>query len=322
MEDFLTLVDKDLQKLELSIDKLITTKISFIKEIVNYIIKSGGKRVRPVLVTLSSKLCGYRGEKHIPFAAIIEFIHTATLLHDDVVDNAKTRRGFSTVNTVWGNEPSVLVGDFLYSKSFELMSHEGNPEILKTISRATTSLSEGEILEIIKTADIETTEEEYYEVIGNKTAVLFSAACEIGAILGKVATTQRKALKNFGYKLGIAFQLRDDILDYTSYDEVLGKRVGTDLKEGKVTLPLIHALQFASEKEKSFIAKILKKQVISQKDFDRVSRLIEEHDGILYTSSATEKYLQDAKKHLNVFPSSRYKEALLSLADYMLKREK
>ena len=322
MEDFLALVDKDLQKLELSIDRLITTKINFIKEIVNYIIKSGGKRVRPVLVTLSSKLCGYRGEKHIPFAAIIEFIHTATLLHDDVVDNAKTRRGFSTVNTVWGNEPSVLVGDFLYSKSFELMSHEGNPEILKTISRATTSLSEGEILEIIKTADINTTEEEYFEVIGNKTAVLFSAACEIGAILGKVTTTQRNALKNFGYKLGIAFQLRDDILDYTSYDEVLGKRVGTDLKERKVTLPLIHALQSASEKEKSSIAKILKKQVVSQNDFDRVSRLIETHNGIAYTSSATEKYLQNAKKHLNIFPSSRYKEALLSLADYMLKREK
>jgi octaprenyl-diphosphate synthase len=322
MEDFLALVDKDLQKLELSIDKLITTKISFIKEIVNYIIKSGGKRVRPVLVTLSAKLCGYRGEKHIPFAAIIEFIHTATLLHDDVVDNAKTRRGFSTVNTVWGNEPSVLVGDYLYSKSFELMSQEGNPEILKTISRATTSLSEGEILEIIKTADIDTTEDEYFDVIGNKTAVLFSAACEIGAILGKVPTVQRNALKNFGYKLGIAFQLRDDILDYTSYDEVLGKRVGTDLKERKVTLPLIHTLQSASEKEKDMVAKILKKQVISQKDFDRVSRLIETHDGIIYTSSATEKYLQDAKKHLNIFPSSRYKEALLSLAGYMLKREK
>ncbi|MBA4390598.1 MAG: octaprenyl diphosphate synthase [Syntrophus sp. (in: bacteria)] len=322
MEDFFVLVDKDLKKLELAIDKLITTKISFIKEIVSYIIKSGGKRVRPVLVTLSSKLCGYKGEKHIPFAAIIEFIHTATLLHDDVVDNAKTRRGFSTVNTVWGNEPSVLVGDFLYSKSFELMSQEGNPEILKTISRATTSLSEGEILEIIKTADIKTTEEEYFEVIGNKTAVLFSAACEIGAILGKVTTTQRNALKNFGYKLGIAFQLRDDILDYTSYDEVLGKRVGTDLKEKKVTLPLIHALQSASEKETSIVAKILKKQIISQKDFDRVSKFIETHDGIIYTSSATKKYLQDAKKHLNIFPSSRYKEGLLSLADYMLKREK
>ncbi len=322
MADFIKLVERDLKKLELSIDKLISTKIGFIKEIVNYIIKSGGKRVRPILVILCSKLCGYSGEKHIAFAAIIEFIHTATLLHDDVVDNAKTRRGFSTVNTVWGNEPSVLVGDFLYSKSFELMSREGNREILKTISHATTALSEGEILEIIKTANINTTEKDYFDIIGNKTAILFSAACEIGAILGNVTTGQRDALKNFGYKLGIAFQLRDDILDYTSYDDVLGKHVGTDLKEGKVTLPLIRALKLAGTKEKQSAEKILNKHTISQKDFEHISKLIEKYDGIGYTSIATEKYLTDAKKHLGHFPASRYKDALLSLADYMFKREK
>jgi octaprenyl-diphosphate synthase len=322
MKDFMKLVEKDLKKLELSIDKLITTKIGFIKEIVNYIIKSGGKRVRPVLVILSAKLCGYRGNKHIPFAAIIEFIHTATLLHDDVVDNAGTRRGASTVNMVWGNEPSVLVGDFLYSKSFELMSGEGNHEILKIISQATTALSEGEILEIIKTADIETTEKDYFEIIGNKTAILFSAACEIGAILGNVTPRQRHAVKTFGYKLGIAFQLRDDILDYTSYDDVLGKRVGTDLKEGKLTLPFIHALKPASEKEKLSVAKILNKQTISQKDFDWVSKLMEKYNGIGYAAEATENYLKDAKRHLDHFPASQYKNALLFLADSMLKREK
>jgi octaprenyl-diphosphate synthase len=322
MTDFMKLVEKDLNKLEFSIDKLISTKISFIKKIVNYIIKSGGKRVRPILVILSAKLCGYRGEKYIPFAAIIEFIHTATLLHDDVVDNARTRRGASTVNMVWGNEPSVLVGDFLYSKSFELMSKEGNPEILKIISQATTALSEGEILEIIKTANVDTTEKDYFEIIGNKTAILFSAACEIGAILGTVTTKQRDALKNFGYKLGIAFQLRDDILDYTSYDDILGKHVGTDLKEGKITLPFIHALKSASDKEKLSVIKILKKRTISQKDFEWVSKLMEKYNGIEYASMATEKYLEDAKKHLDLFPASQYKSALLSLADSMLKREK
>ena len=322
MTDFIKPIEKDLKKLELSIDKLIATRIDFIKKIVNYIIKSGGKRVRPILVMLCSKLCGYKGKKHIPFAAIVEFIHTATLLHDDVVDNAKTRRGSSTVNTVWGNEPSVLVGDFLYSRSFELMSYEGNQEILKTISQATTALSEGEILEIIKTADITTTEKDYFEIIGNKTAVLFSVACEIGAILGNVTNKKRSALKNFGYKLGIAFQLRDDILDYTSYDELLGKHVGTDLKEGKVTLPLIYALKSAGEKEKLSTAKILKKHTISQRDFERVRKLIEKYNGIDYTSTATGKYLEGAKKELNHFPDSYYKDALLSLADYMLKREK
>ncbi len=322
MTDFMKLVEKDLKALELSIDRLLTTRIGFIREIVDYIINSGGKRVRPVLVMLSAKLCGYRGNRHIPFAAIIEFIHTATLLHDDVVDNARTRRGASTVNSVWGNEPSVLVGDFLYSRSFELMSKEGNHEIMKVISAATTALSEGEILEIINTANIDTTESDYYEIIGNKTAILFSAACEIGAILGNVPENKRKALRNFGFKLGIAFQLRDDILDYTSYDAVLGKKVGTDLKEGKITLPFIQTLKLASEDEKAMAAKILQKNNISQKDFQRIKRLIDKYKGMDYAAAATEKYLAQARKYLDQFQDSKYKDALLSLSEYMLSREK
>jgi octaprenyl-diphosphate synthase len=315
-------IEKDLKKLEQSIDKLITTKIHVIKEIVNYIIKSGGKRVRPILVILSSRLCGYKGEKHIPYAAIIEFIHTATLLHDDVVDNAKTRRGFSTVNTVWGNEPSVLVGDFLYSKSFELMAREGNDTILQVISSATTALSEGEILEIVKTADISTTEEEYFQIIGNKTAVLFAAACEIGAILGNCSQQKRKDMNGFGYNLGMAFQLMDDILDYTSFDNVLGKRVGTDLQEGKVTLPLIHALRSADNEEKSYLMKVLDKPRITSKDFSRVSKIIEKYGGIDYTLLTAENYTKSAKGHLRALPDSKYKEALLALTNYMLSREK
>ncbi|OPY01785.1 MAG: Octaprenyl-diphosphate synthase [Syntrophorhabdus sp. PtaB.Bin047] len=321
MSGFTQIIQKDLDKLESSIDELMSTRVSYIKEIVTYIIRSGGKRVRPVLVMLCSKLCGYRGRKHIPYAAIIEFIHTATLLHDDVVDNAKTRRGLSTVNTVWGNEPSVLVGDFLYSRSFELMSRDGNNEILKTISKVTTALSEGEILEIVKTADVETTEKDYYEIIGNKTAVLFGAACEIGAILGGRPDSERRALRNFGYDLGIAFQLMDDVLDYTSYNDVLGKHVGTDLKEGKVTLPLIHVLRNAGEKNKACIEKILAKQRITRRDFDRVLAIIEKNGGIAYTLEATERHLTQAKRYLGIFPASRYRTALLELADYMLKRE-
>lgn len=321
MSGFTKIIEKDLATLESSIDELISTRVEYIKEIVTYIIRSGGKRVRPVLVMLSSKLCGYRGKKHIPYAAIIEFIHTATLLHDDVVDNAKTRRGLSTVNTVWGNEPSVLVGDFLYSRSFELMSRDGNNEILKTISRVTTALSEGEILEIVKTADITTTEEDYYEIIGNKTAVLFGAACEIGAILGNCSRNKRTALKEFGYNLGIAFQLKDDVLDLTSYNDVLGKHVGTDLKEGKLTLPLIHALKNAKESERAYLEKIITKGRITQRDFERVRGIIEKTGGIAYTMEATERYLETARQHLDSFPPSQYRKALLELADYMLKRE-
>lgn len=321
MSGFTKIIQKDLDKLESSIGELMSTRVNYIKEIVTYIIKSGGKRVRPVLVMLCSKLCGHRGKKHIAYAAIIEFIHTATLLHDDVVDNAKTRRGLSTVNTVWGNEPSVLVGDFLYSRSFELMSRDGNTEILKTISQVTTALSEGEILEIIKTADVGTTEKDYYEIIGNKTAVLFGAACEIGAILGGRPRDERKALWNFGYNLGIAFQLMDDVLDYTSYNDVLGKHVGTDLKEGKVTLPLIYVLNNSSQKDKGCIESVFAKQRITQRDFNRVLRIIEKNGGIAYTMDATEKHLKKAKKYLDAFPPSRYRSALLELADYMLKRE-
>jgi octaprenyl-diphosphate synthase len=321
MEDVLSLIGKDLTSLEMSIQKLITTKVTFIKEIVNYIIRSGGKRVRPVLVILTSKLCGYQENLHIPYAAIIEFIHTATLLHDDVVDNAKTRRGSSTVNTVWGNEPSVLVGDFLYSKSFELLAEDGNPEILKIISRATTALSEGEILEVIQTSDVETTAEEYFEIIGNKTAVLFSAACEVGAILGQTDEGKRLALRKFGYDLGIAFQLKDDILDYMSFDNVLGKQVGTDLKEGKITLPLIYALKQATDRERSSIKRAVEKENLTRRDFERVRNIILKHGAIEYTSAVMSQYTESAKGALSVFEASPYKTALLVLTDYMLKRE-
>ena len=321
MESPVRLIEEDLKTLESSIQKLIATRVSFIKEIVNYIIKSGGKRVRPILVILTAKLCGYKNEKHISYAAIIEFIHTATLLHDDVVDNAQTRRGSSTANIVWGNEPSVLVGDFLYSKSFELMAEDGNHEILKTISKATTALSEGEILELLKTSDIDTREEEYFEIIGNKTAVLFSAACEIGAILGNIDKEKRLSLKNFGYNLGIAFQLTDDMLDYISCDNILGKHVGTDLKEGKVTLPLIHTLKLTNEKEKTSIKKVLDKNIVTIKDFERVRNIILKHGGTEYASTIAKQYIDTTKKFLNIFQPSPYKNALLSLADYMLKRE-
>jgi len=321
METITKLIADDLAKLESTIQQLITTKIGFIKEIVNHIIRSGGKRVRPILIILTARLCGYKDEKHIPYAAIIEFIHTATLLHDDVVDNAQTRRGSSTANTVWGNEPSVLVGDFLFSKSFELMAHNGSEEVLKIMSEATTALAEGEILELLKTCDADTTEAEYFEIIKNKTASLFSAACEVGAILGKVDEKKRSALRDFGYNLGMAFQLTDDVLDYVSYDAVLGKRVGTDLKEGKVTLPLIHALKSSAEKEKAYISTVLNKAKVTAQDFSRVSRIIRKYGGVDYTVSATQQFIDRAKLNLQSFRPSAYKESLVSLADYILARE-
>jgi len=321
MEQVLQLIKEDLEKLEISIEKLLTTRIPFIRDVVRHLTKSGGKRIRPILVILSSRLCGCRSDEHLPYAAIVEFIHTATLLHDDVVDNAETRRGSATANILWGNEPSVLVGDFLFSKSFDLMAIHHNKEILKVMSKATTDLAEGEIMELLKTSDAQTLEGEYYEVIASKTAVLLSAACEIGALLGGVEREKRIALRDFGFHIGMAFQLTDDVLDYASTDSTLGKDAGRDLKEGKVTLPLIHALKTATQQEKESIEKNLAKSHTTKEDFRNVKRIIEKYGGLDYTARISKEHIDAAKTLLHVFPASHYRKALLDVADYILARE-
>jgi octaprenyl-diphosphate synthase len=321
IEGIVQLIKDDLDELERSIDELLTTRIPFIREVVHHLVRSGGKRVRPMLVILSSRLCGYTGSEHLAYAAIVEFIHTATLLHDDVVDNATTRRGAATANTVWGNESSVLVGDFLFTKSFDLMVLHHNEEILRVMSRATTDLAEGEIMELLKTSDNETTEKEYFEVIASKTAVLLSAACEIGALLGNVERQKRAALRDFGHHIGMAFQLTDDYLDYSSSDTALGKDAGRDLKEGKVTLPLIHALKQASEKERASIQKGLAKATSTRKDFRDVKKIIEKYGGLDYTLRTSKEHINTAKTLLGAFPASSYQRALIDLADYVVERK-
>ncbi len=321
MGNITEVISDDLARLEQSIDKLLTTRVTFIKEVVQHIIKSGGKRIRPILVILSAKLCGVGDDQHIPYAAIIEFIHTATLLHDDVVDNAKIRRGRLTANTIWGNESSVLVGDFLFTKSFDLMIQGQNPEILKIVANATTKLAEGEIMELIRTSDVDTTEEDYYEVINNKTAVLLSAACEIGAVLGSVDVERRSALKEFGHHLGMAFQLKDDLLDYVSTDSTLGKNIGIDFKEGKLTLPLIHTLKYVSPAERTTILTALQKKRTSKRDFQKAKDIIEKYGGLEYTSDVSKEHIEKARAFLAVFPPSPYKDALLELATYIITRE-
>jgi octaprenyl-diphosphate synthase len=321
MEEVVQLIREDLEKLEVSIEKLLTTRIPFIRDVVHHLTKSGGKRIRPILVILCSRLCGCRTDEHLPYAAIVEFIHTATLLHDDVVDNAETRRGAATANILWGNEPSVLVGDFLFSKSFDLMATHHNEEILKVVSKATTDLAEGEIMELLKTSDVRTMEEEYYEVIAGKTAVLLSAACEIGALLGGVSPEKRVALRDFGFHMGMAFQLTDDLLDYTSSDRTLGKDTGRDLKEGKVTLPLIHALKTATQTERESIEENLVKLHTTEEDFRKVKSIIEKYGGLDYTSHISKEHIDTAKTLLDLFPASQYKKALLDLADHILARE-
>jgi octaprenyl-diphosphate synthase len=247
-------MEGDLKKVDQEFQKNLRSNVPIISAIGEHLLRSGGKRFRAKLVLLSAKLCGYSGENHISMASLIEFIHTATLLHDDVVDNAKLRRGIESANAKWGNEACVLVGDFLFTKCFTRMVESRNWEILHTISRATTIMAEGELEELVRTNDLSLTEEGYLSIIARKTAYLISAATQIGAILSKVSEEKEEALTKFGMDVGIAFQLIDDNLDYTSKKS--GKKIGIDLQEGKITLPLISTLRSCNEDERNFIRRL------------------------------------------------------------------
>ncbi len=318
----LTIVDEDLKTVEKSFQEYLASRVPLIGKIGKHILNSGGKRIRPAILLLSSRLNGYQGERAIRMASVVEFIHTATLLHDDVVDNADIRRGSPSANTLWGSEASVLVGDFLFSKSFFLMVADGDLKILKIMAEATTHLAEGEILELVKTADFSITKEEYMDLITNKTAVLISAASRIGAVLGNAPMEHELALMRYGHNVGIAFQLVDDCLDYTATNETFGKTIGTDLREGKVTLPLIFALQQAKDIEKEHIQDIVFSEEIQEKDFNDVLDFISKYKGVETTLKLARDHVNRAKKFLDIFSNSPEKQTLVRLADYIVDRDR
>jgi octaprenyl-diphosphate synthase len=322
MEAVLALIGEDLKNVELQFKKDLESNVPLIRKVGEYVLSSGGKRIRPALLLLAARLCGYRGDRSVPLASVIEFIHTATLLHDDVVDNANLRRGIASANTLWGNEASVLVGDFLFSKSFSLMVADGDLDILRVLSAATTQIAEGEVLQLVCTSDLEITEERYIEVVKCKTAVLLAAACQAGAILGKVSPAQEAALAEFGMELGIAFQLMDDTLDYIASEEQFGKSIGHDLEEGKITLPLIEALRKCTPTERDDVAAIIVKEELSDEDFDTVFAMVHAYGGIDYTVSRAARYIDQAKKRLTDFADSTERQALFRLADYVVSRER
>jgi octaprenyl-diphosphate synthase len=307
MQSALALIGEDLKLVELQFRKDLQSDVPLIRKVGEYVLSSGGKRIRPALLLLCARLCGYSGPRSVPLASVIEFIHTATLLHDDVVDNAHLRRGNASANTLWGNEASVLVGDFLFSKSFSLMVADGDLNILRVLSGATTIIAEGEVLQLICTSDLEITEERYIEVIESKTAILISAACRAGAILGATTQDLEECLGHFGMNLGIAFQLMDDTLDY-------------DLEEGKITLPLIHTLSRCTATERADIASIVDKELFDPDDFDRVLRYVQQYGGIEYTIEAARQRINRSKEHLACFPDSPVKVALIELAEYTVSR--
>jgi octaprenyl-diphosphate synthase len=310
----------DLKRVEEHMEMYLRSEVYLIPEVIHYIIGSGGKRFRPLLLLTSSSLCGYRGEKRYPLSAVIEFIHTATLLHDDVIDTAETRRGKISANNVWGNAASVLVGDFLYSKSFKLMTDHGNLAIIKLLSETTNTMSEGEVFQLVKRGDMNITEKEYLSIIEKKTAILISAACAVGGILGGAPETQVEALTRFGMRLGSAFQITDDTLDYVANEEEFGKAIGKDLEEGKMTLPLIRTLKKCNAEERHLIRRVIENHKRSAQDMADVMSLIHRYDGINYSLNKAKTCIDEGKGFLDVFEASDAREALMAISDYIIQR--
>ncbi|KAF0804765.1 transferase [Alcanivorax xiamenensis] len=312
-------VADDFEAVNRFIQHHLDTDVPLIREVGEYIIQSGGKRLRPLVCLLCARAAGYSGDKHVNVAAVIELLHTATLLHDDVVDESGLRRGRPTVNAVWGNAASVLVGDFLISRSFQLMVALEDQRLLEILSLSTNTISEGEVLQLINCRDPDTSEESYMRVIHHKTAKMFESAAETGAVLG--ATEERdqaEAFATFGRHLGIAFQLVDDVLDYQGDVEELGKNVGDDLAEGKPTLPLIHTIRSGSQEQAKLI-----KDAIRTGGLDRLQDIISivrDSGGLSHTVAVAEEQTRLALAALETVPESRYKEALRTLALESLKR--
>lgn len=322
MQSALDIIGEDLKLVEMQFRKDLESDVPLIRKVGEYVLSSGGKRVRPALLLLAARLSGYTGDKAVPLASVVEFIHTATLLHDDVVDSATLRRGIASANTLWGNEASVLIGDFLFSKSFSLMVGVGSLEILKVFSDATTIIAEGEVLQLLCTGEMDLSEERYIGVVRSKTAILMSSACEAGAILGGASRPQQLALAEFGMDLGIAFQLMDDTLDYIATEEEFGKCIGHDLEEGKITLPLIHTLRQCTGIERSFIEAVIAKEEMSLDDFQHVSNLVKTYGGIEYTVDVARSYIAGCRGRLDIFDSCPVREAMIDLADYVVTRSR
>ena len=311
----------DMAKVDEKILAQLNSDVALINQLGFYIVSGGGKRLRPMLAILSAKALGYQGEGHITAAAFIEFIHTATLLHDDVVDESDMRRGKATANAAFGNAASVLVGDFIYTRSFQMMTSLGSLKILGLMSDAVNVIAEGEVLQLMNCNDPDTTEASYMQVIYSKTARLFESATQIGAILQDASPEIELALQNYGKYLGTAFQLIDDVLDYTADGKEMGKNVGDDLAEGKPTLPLLHAMRNGNEEQAAMIREAIEKANGMEK-LDAILESMDQAGSLAYTQQRAEQEADKAIAELTILPDSLYKEALITLAHLAVKRNK
>lgn len=314
------LVAEDMARVNQLILARLESEVSLIPELARHLIAAGGKRIRPMLTLLSARLCDYRGEHHVALATAVEFIHTATLLHDDVVDESELRRGKATANAVWGNKAPVLVGDFLFSRAFQLMVEVGDLEVLRILADASAVIAEGEVMQLVTANDTSTTEEAYLAMITGKTAALFRAACEVGPVLATRPQIERQAMRAYGEALGIAFQLVDDALDYSARQAELGKTVGDDFRDGKITMPILYAFARGDDEERAFWRRTLEKGEQTEADLAEAQRLLARHGAIEATLERARAFARSAKEALAPFPHSQVREALLGLVDFCVER--
>jgi octaprenyl-diphosphate synthase len=314
------LLEVELKATNEAIVARMDSPVALIPQLAAHIVAAGGKRMRPLLTLAAAKLCGYEGRRQVKLAACVEFIHTATLLHDDVVDESLLRRGFASANAVFGNKASVLVGDFLFSRAFELMVEDGSLDVLRILSSASATIAEGEVLQLTTQNDISTTAEKYFNVIRGKTAALFAAAAEVGGVVAGVRAAECVALRDFGMDLGMAFQLVDDALDYAADQAQLGKTVGDDFREGKLTYPVILALAEATEEERSFWVRTLEHSEQTEEDLATAFGLIKKYDATARTIARADAFIDRAVNTLARFPESETRNALADVARYTTAR--
>lgn len=320
LDALVELVSDDLKAVNQTIIDRMHSPVALIPKLAGHIVAAGGKRLRPLLTLAAAKLCDYDGTRQIKLATCVEFIHTATLLHDDVVDDSSLRRGQSSANALWGNQPSVLVGDFLFSRAFELMVEDGSLKVLGILSRASSIIAEGEVHQLITTNDTNTSETQYLEVVQSKTAELFAAAARIGAVVADRPQVEEEALQVYGLNFGIAFQLIDDVLDYSAKQQELGKTIGDDFREGKITLPVILAFRRGKDEERAFWHRCLQDLEQTDTDLSHAIDLMTKHGSLTDSVKRAKHFADVARDALGIFPESPAKKSLLDIIDFCIDR--
>jgi octaprenyl-diphosphate synthase len=319
-QKILSAVESDLEDIEKALSDNLNPYLDLVSDVAGHILFSGGKRLRPLLMVLSARMCSYNGNYEKTFSTALEYLHTATLLHDDLVDGATLRRGKTVAHATWGNSITVLVGDYLLARALSISAGTGSLRVVQVLAELTENMSQGEVHQLMRKGDIKLTEDEYLVIIRRKTAVLFEAACQVSAIIADAPEDREKALAEYGFNLGIAFQMADDLFDYTLQTSDFGKEVGADLREGKLTLPVIYALKQANSSDRDLMIKIIRNTDFTTDDFKILLDLLVKYGGIDYTQETAASYIDTAKNALALFEPSPTKETMLDIADYALAR--